>query len=175
MRKAFSLIELLIVIMIIGVVYTLGISNFQKINEKSSKVNLKTLKKYLHTFSYESNVKFLCLGDCSSCDIYIDGVKQTSLAGSFDGFLDESVVVYNYNYFLGTSQRLKEVYFNDDDVEEDVCFSYTLDKKGTGEQVFIEFNGNVYDYSTYFTGVNVYKSLQEAIEAKEGLIDEVLR
>lgn len=175
MKKAFSLIELMIVIVIIGVVYTLAIGNFQKIGEESSRVTLETLKEYLQKFPHDESVKFLCLDACSGCDVFVDGEKQTELEGKFDKFLDKSVKVYRYNFLQGVFEQQKEVYFNKDNVEEDVCFSYSIDKKGVGEQVFIEFGGLVYDFSTFLTPVGIYKSLQEAIDAKEKLIQEVLR
>ncbi|MFA6196192.1 MAG: prepilin-type N-terminal cleavage/methylation domain-containing protein [Sulfurimonas sp.] len=171
MRKAFSLIELLIVIVIIGVVYTLAVGNFQKIGEASTKVKLENLKEYLQTFPHAKDVKLLCLDDCSKCTVMADGEVQTTL----EDFLDASVKVYDYNFFLGVSKHPQEIYFNKDSVEEKVCFSYSVDKKGLGEQVLIEFNGAVYDFSTYLTPVNVYKSLQEAMDAKEKLSQEVLR
>ena len=50
MKKAFSLIELLIVILIIGIIYTLSIGNFKKIKDSSEKkLTLKTLKEYLQS------------------------------------------------------------------------------------------------------------------------------
>ena len=171
MKKAFSLIELLIVIVIIGVVYTLAIGNFQKVGNETQKVTLKSLKEYLQKFPHAEKVKLLCLDDCSKCTVIADGEVQTKL----DDFLDASVKVYDYNFFLGVSKHPQEIYFNKDAVEEKVCFSYSVDKKGVGEQVFIEFGGAVYDFSTYLTPVGVYKSLQEAMNAKEKLSQEVFR
>ena len=171
MRKAFSLIELLIVIVIIGVVYTLAVGNFQKIGEASTKVKLENLKGYLQKFPHAEKVKLLCLNDCSKCTVIADGEVQATL----DDFLDASVKVYDYNFFLGVSKHPQEIYFNKDSVEEKICFSYSVDRKGVGEQVLVEFGGAVYDFSTYLTPVGVYKSLQEAMNAKEKLSQEVLR
>lgn len=171
MRKAFSLIELMIVIVIIGVVYTLAITKFQKIGEESTHVNLKSLKAYLQKFPHTKNVKLLCLEDCSACDIFVDGKKQATL----NDFLDKSVKVYRYDFSYGAQEQTKEVYFNKDNVEKHVCFSYTVDKKGIGEQVFVEFKGIVYDFSNYLAPVGVYTSLQKAVDAKKQLTQEVLR
>jgi len=89
--------------------------------------------------------------------------------------LDAGVKVYRYEFFVGTFEQTNEVYFNQEGVEKDVCFSYEVDEKGVGEQVFIASRGLVYDFSTYFEDVGVYNSLQEAVDAKEKLIQEVLR
>ena len=112
MKKAFSLVELMIVVMIIGVVYTLVINKFQKVGEESTHVSLKSLKEYLQKFPHSQNVKLLCLEDRPSCDILVDGKKQATL----NDFLDKSVKVYRYDFSYGALEQPKEVYFNKDNV-----------------------------------------------------------
>ena len=174
-RYAFTLIELLIVIVIIGVVYTLAITSFKKVSEKSTQVSLVNLRAYLQSLEHEKSVKFLCLDDCSSCDILIDGKVDEKLKGSFDNFIDSSIKVYRYDSYQGVTQIINEVYFNSEDIEEDVCFSYTVDTKGVGDQVFVEFNKKVYDYSSYFGKTPVFDSVEELVDAKEGLVSEVIK
>ncbi len=174
-RRAFSLIELLIVVLIIGIVYTLGVSSFQQIGEKSKEVTLLNLREYLQSLEHEKSVKFLCLDDCSSCDIFIDGEVDESLKGAFDDFLDDKIEVYRYDVFQGLQKVTNEVYFNSEEVEESVCFSYTVDKKGVGDQVFVKFRGKVYDYTSYMQQTPVYNSLEEILSAKEDLLVKVIR
>lgn len=173
LRKGFSLIELLIVILIIGVVYTLAIGNFQRLQEGETKLSLQNLKTYLMQFPHEQSVELLCLERCSKCDIFVDGKLSKEL--EVENFLDESVQVYRYEYALGTIKEPRETYFNSEDVEEEVCFSYSVDKKGVGKQVLVEFQNNVYDFSSYFTPTPKYNSLEEAVSEKERVIEEVLR
>jgi len=157
--------------MIIGVVYTLAIGNFAKLSDESSKVTLSNLKEYLHSIPHTKNVKILCLDDCSECDIFVDG----QISKTVEGFLDESVRVYRYEFSYGAIEAEKEIFFNSDDVEEDVCFSYEVDKRGVGNQVFVEFKEKVYDFSPYFTKTVVYSSIEDAVEAKENLAREVMQ
>jgi len=161
--------------MIIGVVYTLAVSSFKKLGEKSTQISLLNMREYLQSFQHEKNVKFLCLDDCSSCDIFVDGKIVKELKGSFDAFLDNSVKVYRYDAYQGIQESTNEVYFNSEDVEEDVCFSYTVDTKGVGEQVFVEFNKKVYDYTSYFGKTPVFDSVEELVDAREKLVEEVIR
>ena len=174
-RYAFSLIELLIVIVIIGVVYTLAVTSFAKVSDKATQVSLVNLREYLQSLEHEKSVKFLCLDDCSSCDIIVDGEIDETLKGSFDNFIDSSIKVYRYDSYQGVAQITNEIYFNSEDVEEDVCFSYTVDVKGIGEQVFVEFNKKVYDYSSYFGTTPIFNSVEELVDAKETLMEEVIR
>jgi len=170
-KRAFSLIELLIVIMIVGVVYILAVSNFNRISDESSKLTLSSLKEYLRSIPHTKSVKLLCLDDCSECDVFVDNVKSRTI----EDFLDESVRVYRYEFSYGAVEAEKEVYFNIDDVEEDVCFSYAVDKNGVGDQVLVEFKEKIYDFSSYFSKTAVYSSIEEAVEAREVLVREVMQ
>ncbi|RLD41193.1 MAG: hypothetical protein DRI88_12860 [Bacteroidetes bacterium] len=170
-KSAFSLIELLIVIMIIGVVYTLAIGNFKKLSDETSKLTLGNLKEYLHSIKHSKSVKLMCLDDCSECDLYVDGKKSRTV----EDFLDNSVKVYRYEFSYGIVEREKEVYFNIDNVEESVCFSYEIDKSGIGDQVIVEYKERVYDFSNYFTKTAVYNSVEDAVNAREELIREVMQ
>lgn len=157
--------------MIIGVVYTLAIGNFQKLSDESSKLTLENLKEYLHSIKHSKSVKLICLDDCSECDIYVDGNKSRTV----EDFLDESVTVYRYELSYGAVEIEKELFFNIDDVEEDVCFSYEVDKNGVGNQVLVEFKEKVYDFSSYFTKTAVYNSIGDAVEAREDMAREVMQ
>jgi prepilin-type N-terminal cleavage/methylation domain-containing protein len=169
MKKAFSLIELMIVIVIMGVVYTLSVQSFSNKSDVLSRVTLLNLKEHMQTKKYDKSVKLICLDDCKSCNLYIDGRRSSVI----EHLLDDSVRIYRYEFFSGTFEATKEVYFNNDDVQEDVCFSYSINKQGVGEQVLVEYKNKVYDFTTYLTPTAVYPSLAEAVEAKEQLIREV--
>ena len=169
MKKAFSLIELMIVIVIMGVIYTLSVQSFSNKSEESKKVTLLNLKEYMQGLEHEKSVKLLCLDDCKSCDLFVDGEKKRVI----EDFLDESIRVYRYEFLSGTREVLKDVYFNEEEVQEDVCFSYTVDKQGVGDQVLVEFKESVYDFTTYLSPTKKYASLESAIESKEQLIQEV--
>ena len=164
--------ELLIVVIIIGVVYSLSIGNFQKIQEGKEEVTLKSLKEYLNSYTRKSSVEILCLDDCSSCDIFVDGEKRSE-DDSLDNFIDESIAVYKYDFNLGASKIVNKVHFNTQNVEKDVCFSFSIDNKGVGDQVLVEFKEKVYDFSTYLTSTPTYSSLKEATDAKDQLMYEV--
>ncbi|MEA1891988.1 MAG: prepilin-type N-terminal cleavage/methylation domain-containing protein [Campylobacterota bacterium] len=173
MKKAFSLIELLIVILIIGIVYTLSVGNFKKMTDESKALSLGNIKEYLQTLAYEKNAELLCLDDCSICDIMVDGERINE--NHIEDFLDNSIRVYRYDFYNGITEQSKKVYFNSEEVEERVCFSYSVDKKGVGDQVIVEFKDKVYDFSTYLSTTPIYGSLQELSDAKENLSREVLR
>lgn len=173
-KSAFSLIELLIVIVIVGVVYTIAISNFKKVEDGTTKVTLSSLREVLHSFPHERSVELICLDNCSRCDVFIDAQKQAQNT-LFDDFVDDSIVVYRYDFNVGVSEIKKKVYFNLQNVEEDICFSFSVDNKGVGDQVLVEYKDRVYDFTYYMDATPVYSSMQEAINAKEKLRQELLQ
>jgi len=162
MKKGFSLIELLIVILIIGVVYTLSIGNFKNIKNGEDKLSLENLRSYLQTIPYKKKIEFVCLDDCLHCEVFVDGKKHKKVKS----FLDSSVKSYRYDFSYGMVELEKD---------NKKCFSYTLNKEGVGDQIFIEFKNKVYDMSSYLDDTYIYSSLDEALQKKENMIQEILR
>jgi len=173
LKKGFSLIELLIVIVIVGVIYTLAVTNIQTLSEQKMTPSFSNLKEYLHSFLKEDakTAKLLCLDDCSECGVYIDGAKQETI----ESFFDSSVEVYRNDFLFGAQSIEPEVYFNEEDVQERVCFSYEIGKNLIGDQVLIVYKNRAYDYTTYFRQTPVYDSISELIDAKEELSQKVSR
>ena len=154
-----------------GVVYTLAINNFTRLSDESSRVDLKSLKEYLSSLKFKENAKLLCLDQCSDCSVYLDGIAVKKI----DDFFDASVTTYRYEFNYGYTEKEPDVYFNENDVEKDVCFSYKISKDGVGNQVLIEYKKQFYDYSSYLNDIAVYSSLSEAEEAHRKLEQEVLQ
>jgi len=173
-RTAFSLIELIIVVMIMGVVYTLSINNFQNIKDAKIQITLKNLKKSLQNIEHSDSVELICLNKCQSCKVYVDGALHVE-DNRYDEFLDDSVEVYRYDFSYGFMEAKRKVFFNEDDVEKDVCLSLMLDKKGVSDQVAVLFKNKVYDFSSYIDDTKTYASLQELSDAKSTLTQEVIK
>jgi prepilin-type N-terminal cleavage/methylation domain-containing protein len=169
-KNGFSLIELLIVVVIIGVVYTLSVSTFKQIKEKKE-LTFLNLKDKLKSYDYKKSISIVCLDDSSKCDIYIDDKKTDSI----ENFIDAHVNLYKYDFSYGYVQKEFDIFFNDEDIEEDILFLYKMDKDAIGEQVLIEYKDKFYDYSSYFDGVLEYNSIEEATDAKQDMTMEVLR
>ena len=157
-----------------GVVYTLVINNFQALKEGKTEINLKNLKKYMQNIKHKDSVELICLDNCSTCRVYVDGFIYEDIS-SFNEFLDSSVEVYRYDFLLGFQEQSKKIFFNKDNVEKDVCFSLALDKKGVSDQVIVVFKGKVYDFTSYLDDVKVYNSLDELSDKKAKEVQEILQ
>ena len=160
----------MIVIVIMGVVYTLAITKLKTVGEDKLEPSLANLKEYLLSLNDENqNIKLICLDDCSECSVYADGEKIQTLGG----LIDDTVMTYRYDYLLGSIEKKPEAFFSKNNVQESVCFSLNVDRKGIADQVIVVYKEKAYDYSTYFTKTEVYDSLEDAIDAKSMLIEEV--
>ena len=172
MKKAFSLIELLIVIVIIGVVYTLAVTKLQTVQEGEMTPSLSNLKEYLVSFLKEGEeAQILCFDDCSECSIYVDTQKIKDI----ESFIDSSVERYRYDALFGPVAIKSDIFFNNEGRQEDVCFSLSVDRHLVADQVMVVYKEKVYDYTPYFEKPFEYDYIEEAVEAKEKLREEAMQ
>jgi prepilin-type N-terminal cleavage/methylation domain-containing protein len=174
-KRAFTLIELLIVVIIIGVVYSLAVTKLQKVGDATASLSLKTLKSYLFSLEFEKESRLICFEDCSSCDIYLDGKIEKKLSKNFDDFIDDSIKVYRYEHLSGFEELEPELFFNDEDNEENVCFSFSIDKKGVSDQVIVEYKEKTYDFTPFTKEPKIYNNLDDVAQEREKLYQEVLK
>lgn len=173
-RSAFSLIELIIVVVIMGIIYSLAVTNFQTIDVHKVNINLKNLKKYLVSIPHESKVELICLDNCESCKVYVDSEINDD-NNEFSNVLDDSIKIYRYDFYTGLQEKEQKTFFNDENIEENICFSYSIDKNGVGDQMIVEFKNKIYDFTPYFDYVKIYHSLNEVTDAKEKLFLDIQR
>ena len=77
-HKGFTLIELIIVIIIMGIVATLISTRLTHFSEHSSVLTPDTIKKYLIAFNSHKPLDLFCYDDCTKCDLWEDGKKVRS-------------------------------------------------------------------------------------------------
>jgi len=161
----------MIVIVIIGVVYTLAVVKLKDIKAEKVKPSLANLKEYLHSLNKDGEtMQLLCLDDCSECSIYQDGKKIQTIKH----LIDSSVEVYKYDFLQGAIQQKMPVFFNKEGTQESVCFSFSVNRNSVADQVMVVYKDKAYDYLNYFETTKVYDSLEEDVQAKQKLAQEVM-
>lgn len=163
----------MIVIVIIGVVYTLAITKLKTVSQQKLTPSFSNLKEYLGSFVKDeaASARLLCLDDCRECSVYVDDEKVQTI----ENFLDESVEVYRYDFLQGVITKKEPVFFNEEDVQESVCFSFKVDKHSVAEQVIVSYKDKAYDYTSYFDKTLVYDSLENLVQYKQNLAQEVMQ
>ncbi len=154
-KKGFTLIEILVVIIIIMLVYSLLVVNFHiNSGDKSEKVNLINFKKYLINSYPHYKIDFICLEECKRCF-----VKVGSKFEDFYFTLDRDIEVYTFDI---TSTRVKKEFGKMGD--DEICFQYTILPDKTSEPVIIKNFNKYYYIPSFFGEVKVFDDFSEAKE-----------
>ena len=149
----------MIVIVIVGVVYTLAIQTIKAPQKEQNTPSFLNLKEFLLSFSKDNqSVSLRCEESCKSCSIYSNGKKLQTIKS----FFDATVEIYRYDFFQGALL-----------LNRDNCFDFSVDGDGVSDQVIIVYKDKAYDYTPYFSSVKEYDSLESAVQAKEQLMREV--
>jgi prepilin-type N-terminal cleavage/methylation domain-containing protein len=168
-NRGFTLIELILVIIIIGVVYGF-VSNsiFSKKNSITLKIdNFPEVARELK----EKPAKFLLYG--LDCDKYVWLGKEGSIDFEFPIEIDgKDLIPYRFNNY----GELEEFQFNSfrvDNRVEKVCLKFEVFENGSNSSYIIEDEKSkiFYLFHPYFKPVEKFKTLQEA---KEALLNEEL-
>ncbi len=172
MKRAFTLLELILVVVIVGVVYMFAIGSLEKFKAKSDNtlVTLPSLKAFLLAKDFDKEARFVCFDGCSRCSVLLDG----NISQEINDFFDSAPKTYRYTQNLGMENIQSDPYFDENGIQKDVCFSYRIYKEGIGDQILVEYHNKVYDYSDYFEDVKVYDSIESAKISKEAVLQRVL-
>jgi len=153
-KEAFTLFEMLIVVIIISILYIVGIStiSFQK---REKRVDIFKMKEFLIQ-KYGFEIELICINDCKKCYIK-DKNKMEKIEKNFDFKENLSIYLIDKNYL-----SYKESFNNFDDKE--VCIRYKISKKGISEPMIVK-NGELFFTLPSFVGeVKSFVSMSEAKE-----------
>ena len=172
-KRAFTLIELLLVVVIIGVIYGLVINSMKKINDKESALGFESLPAFMKTFHQRNRVALICTDNCKTCALYLDGEKLKEI----DAFMEKERVLrfWSFDANTGTQELRFTPIFDVDDREFDVCFKYEIFEDGSSSEMIIETQKQSYDYRGLLTPPARYSSLQALEESRREEIQELLQ
>jgi prepilin-type N-terminal cleavage/methylation domain-containing protein len=161
-RKAFTLIELIIVIILISISYYLifSSSNF-KIENENNNVSLKNIKKYLiKNFEFENELSIVCIDENLVCYIKIDGIVNEDI--KIENLFQNKPNVYEYKK---EEEIIDYESIDIDNISQDVFFELKINNDyKTNELVVDTINEKVYLFNSIFNEVKIYSSLQEVFE-----------
>lgn len=159
---AFTLFELIIVVILIGILYGVFINKMQK-NEKgkaSESVTLETLRKTLARFPAQRDRELICTEPCEGCAVYIDGhaVKMDKIP-----LFKQPPKVWEKDRY-GQYRQIQFLPLTDSKRETtEVCFRYKLFRNGSGSNYIVQTDEtHFYVFKPYMYPVRVYDSLNKA-------------
>lgn len=170
-KQGFTLIELMLVVMIVGLVYGLAVSGMKRYSDKAENLSLMTLPDFVEGYHQQNHVTVICIDRCRECTLYVDGKAVKEL----EPFVDEKAEYYRFDQRLLTRELTWLPLYREDGVEEEVCFRYDMYRNGSRSEMMIKYGKSVIDFPGYFGTTKRYASIEEAVDAKQALIEEVLQ
>ena len=152
-RRAFSLLELLIVIMIISLSYMLVFSSMQKASTEPKALTPLNIKSSLLDGNVTGDRELLCINNSQKCFLY----------------QDNNIIPYEYKLSL---KDLKVYKINSEDNTykvdygrfkgDKISFRFNIYANGSSSQMIIEQNNKFFYLPTFFGKPQVVSSLDEA-------------
>ena len=146
-KRAFTLIELIIVLIIIGLVYSLYSPNF---NNKKKVTKFENLKEFLLQ-NYHAPLKLECFGEqCKKCFVNGKELKKYQLFNQRPK-----------TYFFDEFGYLEEKNFNDDKK----CFEFEIYDNKSSSNILVEKDLKFYLFYSFYQKNKVFNDFEEAQKA----------
>ncbi|AXH12185.1 pilus assembly FimT family protein [Halarcobacter bivalviorum] len=171
MKKSFTLIELMIVILLISLVYALSISSFKMEKKKEFNLDIYNIKDFLiKNFEYTKNLSFVCTKEQNlPCYVFIDEKLVENL--KIENFFSQEVRVYNYDKLL-SDYEFKTVSINNSEYQP--FFELTFNKDFKHKNMIVETsNSKIFLLSSLSNEVKVFNSTNEILDRFNDLEIEV--
>lgn len=157
--KGFTLFELLIVIILIGLIYGLFVSSLHNKEIKSDAISLLSMKKTLSQQTFKNKSEIICLEPCKECFIYNDNEKSEVKPFSL---FKTPPKVYKKDYYGRLEQREFLPLFTKEDLQQDICFRFSLFNNGSSSHYIVEADEKFYVFPAYMNDINETATLSDA-------------
>jgi hypothetical protein len=157
-RSAFSLLELIVVVLIVSLIGFLVFSSAIKQQKKTEELNPSTLPKtFRKTFKGQGDVELFCIKKCTECYVMRDGQISPYDGGIKFGKNVEIHTLDNNNHFVQKDElgRLKD---------EKINFRFHLYPNGSTTQMVVVNDQGIYFLPSYFGKA---KKVEDMDKAKE--------
>ncbi len=162
-KKAFTLFELMIVIVIIGAIYALVLSNFNT-KKKVRIFKITNIKEaLLPHWSKGKRLDFFLYDKCQKSAIFINGVYHDELEVDIDNALFDKVKIYKPDN-RGEGQEEEFTPIMIDKKLQKVCFRYTLFPNGANSSFILKKDKLYMVFYPYFQETNSSEDLGDAID-----------
>jgi len=156
LRRAFSLIELMLVVVIIGIVYAMALSSFKPPDKKElESFSLKDLPKYLRENFPLSDAKLVCFKPCGKCSLLVDGEWKED---EVELFSNSDVKSYTLD-LEGFAIEKEYVPYDITDAYRQSCFVLHKATNDAISPIILESDGSFIYYKAGYEEVKSYTSL----------------
>ncbi len=173
--SAFTLVEMLIVLILIGVVYSLILNRYKPEKEELFPHSQTPFRSILIPLWNHSHIILLCEDKCKKCNIYnengkiIKKIKQSL-------FKQNDVPKFYVFSDNGEINRKEFLHIKPQNSEERVCFRFDLYPNKSSSELILEYkNGKVLYLPPYFNDTLSFSSLEGLQNYFENLKTEIVR
>lgn len=156
MRKAFSLIELLIVILIIGIVYSVGFEGFEigKPQPKAlTPLNLKST--IVSSKAFTGQATLLCIKKCTECYL------RRGVSSAFEAY-ESPIDLRNIKVFtIDKQEALLDVEFGRYQ-DQKICLLMDFYNNGSNTQLILKNEKYSYFLPAYFDEPQQFENIEDA-------------
>jgi prepilin-type N-terminal cleavage/methylation domain-containing protein len=155
-RKAFSLMELLIVIFIISLVYYLGFSGVELGKQKPKALTPMNLKETITKSNlFSSHATLLCVNKCKKC------YMRKNISSSFEAYENKIDLSNVKAYTLDAEDSLMKIEYERYN-DQKICLVMDFYANGSSTQIILEDEENAYFLPAYFGKAKKFDSPEDA-------------
>lgn len=169
-KKSFTLMELLLVIILISSSYLLifSNSNFKINNEK--KISFENLKEFLiENYDFENKLSLVCIEENLDCLIVVDEEVNNEL--KIKNLFNTLPEVYLY---LKNEDRIEFESIKINDTQNDVFFRLDINSDYKVNELILDtLEDKVYVFNSVYKNAKLYNSLSDVFDKFDSLKDDV--
>ena len=162
-RKAFTLFELMVVVMIIGVVYALVLGSF----DPKKSVKITTLQYIKDTISpywtKGTKVEMVIYDRCQESALIINNEIQEDVEANINPDIFKDIKVFKNDRHNGKREIKFSPILIDNRIHK-VCFRFTLFPNGSSSSYVVQSGKKFYVYFPYFEETYITTTLDDAFE-----------
>ncbi|MEA1879126.1 MAG: type II secretion system protein [Campylobacterota bacterium] len=156
MRKAFSLVELLIVIMIVGLIYFLGFSSISIGKSKPKPLTPLNLKEgIVKSKLFNGHATFMCTDKCKKCYL------RKGISSAFKAYPSPVDLTDIIVYTLDERESLREMEY-ERYKDEKVCLVIDFYDNGSSTQLILKNEEGAYFLPSFFGKAQKFDSTSDA-------------
>lgn len=172
-RGSFTLFELMIVVLIMVIIYSMVLFHFKKSSKKES-FSLYNLKTTLLKYFNNDHLTLVCENECQKCLLY----KESKLINEDfpSPFKNLSKLPAFYRVDLESNiQRADFLHIDPKRADNRVCFRYDIYPNSSSSEIVVENEKGVLYIPPYFEKVKKFDDLQDFRDYLENLKQKVVQ